>query len=96
MRELPKRLTNDAILEALLEVRFETRHLGEVLVGRLASLPQFEGYSVTRLPIGSIPVEAREADEGLRFQPTLQLSSPSPSELVKLGPHVVSLHVTAP
>jgi len=96
MGELPNRLTRDAILEALLEVRFETRQVGEVLVGRLASSALFEGYNVSRLPIASIPVEARDADENLRYQPTLQLASPSPGELVKIGPHVVSLHVVAP
>ena len=96
MSDLPIRLSRDAILEALLEIRFETRQIGEVLVGRLASLPLFEGYGVTRLPIASIPAEAREADENLRFQPILQLGSPSPGELVKIGPHVLSLHVVNP
>lgn len=96
MSELPKRLSRDAILEALLEIRFETRQLGEVLVGKLASLTSFDGYGVTRLPIANIPAEARDADENLRFQPTLQLSSPSNGELVKIGAHVISLHVTSP
>lgn len=96
MSELPKRLSRDAILEALLEIRFETRQLGEVLVGRLASLPLYEGYGVNRLPIANIPAEARDADENLRFQPTLQLNSPLTGELVKIGAHVISLHVTSP
>lgn len=96
MGELPKKLTRDAIMEALLEIRFETAQVGEVLVGRLASFPLFEGYSVSRLPIASFPAEIRDADANLRFQPTLQLASPAPGELVKIGPHVVSLHVMAP
>ncbi|TPG41225.1 TIGR04255 family protein [Sphingomonas koreensis] len=96
MGELPKKLSRDAILEALLEIRFDTKQVGEVLVGRLASAALFEGYSVSRLPISGIPAEAREADENLRFQPTLQMASPSPGELVKIGSHVISLHVVAP
>ncbi len=83
-------------MEALLEIRFETKQVGEVLVGRLASSPQFEGYDVSRLPIANFPAEVRDADANLRFQPTLQLASPSQGELVKIGPHVVSLHVLAP
>lgn len=96
MGELPKKLTRDAILEALLEIRFETKQIGEVLVGRLASAGPFAGYSVSRLPISSFPPEVREAEPNLRFQPTLQLASPAPGELVKIGPYVISLHVIAP
>lgn len=96
MGDLPQKLSRDAILEALLEIRFETNQVGEVLVGRLASSKPFEGYGVTRLPFASIPAEARELDANLRAQPTLQLSRPTPGELVKIGPHVISLHVVAP
>lgn len=96
MGELPKKLTRDAIMEALLEIRFETNQVGELLVGRLASSQQFEGYGVSRLPMASFPPEIRDADANLRFQPTLQLASPVAGELVKIGPHVISLHVVAP
>jgi uncharacterized protein (TIGR04255 family) len=96
MGDLPKKLSRNAILEALLEIRFETKQVGELLVGRLASAAPFEGYKVTRLPIASFPAEVRDADANLRFQPTLQLASPTPSELIKIGPHVISLHVLAP
>jgi uncharacterized protein (TIGR04255 family) len=96
MGELPKKLTRDAIMEALLEIRFETRQVGELLVGRLASSQQFEGYGVSRLPMASFPPEVRDSDANLRFQPTLQLASPVAGELVKIGPHVISLHVVAP
>ena len=96
MGELPKKLTRDAIMEALLEIRFETKQVGEVLVGRLASSALFEGYGVSRLPIASFPAEVRDADANLRFQPTLQLANPVPGELIKIGPHVISLHVVAP
>lgn len=96
MGELPKKLTRDAIMEALLEIRFETKQVGEVLVGRLASSAQFEGYGVSRLPIASFPAEVRDADANLRFQPTLQLARPAPGELIKIGPHVISLHAVAP
>lgn len=96
MGKFPKKLTRDAIMEALLEIRFETKQVGEVLVGRLASSAPFEGYSVSRLPIASFPAEVRDADANLRFQPTLQLASAAPGELIKIGPHVISLHVVAP
>lgn len=96
MGDLPKKLARDAIMEALLEIRFETKQVGEVLVGRLASSEQFEGYGVSRLPIASFPPEIRDADANLRFQPTIQLASPVPGELIKIGAHVISLHVVAP
>ena len=96
MGEFPKKLKRDAIMEALLEIRFETNQVGEVLVGRLASSPLFENCGVSRLPIASFPVEVRDADPNLRFQPTVQLASPAPGELIKIGPHVISLHVVTP
>lgn len=96
MGDLPKKLSRDAILEALLEIRFETKQVGELLVGRLASAPLFEGYDVSRLPLASFPAEVRDADPNLRYQPTLQLVSPSINELIKIGPYAISMHALAP
>lgn len=96
MGGLPKKLIRDAILEALVEIRFETGQVGELVVGKLASFEEFDGYSVTRLPVSNVPADIRESDANLRIQPTIQLASPKSTELVKIGPHVISIHVMAP
>ncbi len=93
---LPTKLTNDAILEALIEIRFETGQVGELVVGQLAARSEFSGYLVTRLPVSNVPGDIRDLDPNLRIQPTIQLAHPNSDELVKIGPHVISIHLLAP
>jgi len=94
MSDLPRKLKTDAIVEALLEIRFEHNDLWEVVVGRIVSADFLKGCQQTRLPIGDMPAQLRDMDPNLRYQPTIQLQR---SDLVvRLGPRVMSVHAAAP
>lgn len=96
MVDVPRKLKQDAILEAVAEVQFEHESVSEVVVGKLASAPAWEGYSSARLPLGELPSVFRDQDEQLRFKPYLQLQRPAGGEVVQIGPRVVSIHNLAP
>jgi hypothetical protein len=46
---LPKKLKDDSITEALLEIRFTSSDLDEVVVGRLSDFSGWEAYSKQRM-----------------------------------------------
>lgn len=96
MTELPTKLTYDAILEAIVEIQFDHQTVSEVVVGALASNKAWAGYQSVRLPLADFPEAIRSNDPNLRYQPTIQLQSPAPGELVKIGPRVISLHHVSP
>lgn len=90
--DLPRLLKQDAIIESLLELRFEHGQVGEVVVGQLAAASAWDGYQSQRLPFADFPQSIRDADPSLRHQPTLQLQSSNGTEVVKIGQRVISLH----
>lgn len=94
MIDLPRKLKTDAIVEALVEIRFEHQDLWEVVVGRMASADFMKGCNQQRLPAGEMPAQMRDADLSLRYAPTIQLQRDG--LLVRLGPRVMSAHVLAP
>ena len=96
MPNLPKKLKQDDIVEALLEIRFEHQIVAEVVVGKLAAADAWSGYQALRLPVAELPVGVREADPNLRYQPIMQLQRPTPGEIIKVGPRVLSMHVLSP
>jgi uncharacterized protein (TIGR04255 family) len=91
MSALPTKLKSDAVEEALFEVRFETKHLGEVFVGRLAS--QFG--TPKRLPAADVPLPVRVSNPDLKYQATLQAQASS-GRVAKVGDRVFSYHTLAP
>jgi uncharacterized protein (TIGR04255 family) len=96
MPNLPKKLKQDAIVEAVLEIRFEHQNVPEVVVGRLAAASEWAGYQTVRLPIAELPAGVREADPDLKYQPIIQLQRPTPGEIVRIGPRTLSMHVLSP
>lgn len=96
MSNAPGKLKQDAIIEAVAEIRFEHTLVHEVVIGGLAGAQEFASYSSSRLPLADLPSAFRDNDANLRFQPTLQLQRQMPGEVVKIGPRVVSIHVLAP
>jgi len=94
--DLPRKLKHDAIVEAIVEIQFDHETVGEVVVGKLASSEAWGGYQSVRLPIADFPAGLRDVDPNLRYQPTIQLQSPAPGEIVKIGSRVISLHHLAP
>jgi uncharacterized protein (TIGR04255 family) len=95
---LPERIDPDAILEALLEIRFDlVSPLPEVLFGRLSEIPQWKGFTQQRrLPAYDMPAAFRDGDPNLRFVPVLELASTDPRRAVRIGGHVLSYHLLAP
>jgi uncharacterized protein (TIGR04255 family) len=89
---LPRLLKQDAIIESLLEIRLEHSQVGEVVLGRLASASEWKDYRSERLPFSELPQTVRDADANLRYQPILQLQNGNGTEVIKVGPRVISLH----
>lgn len=89
---LPKKLKSDAILEALLEIRFEppATAVAEIMVGRLADTPDWKGFNSVRLPMADIPAPMRLADPNLRYLPSIELVSGDGSVSVRVGPNVIA------
>src|SRR5208337_1279466 len=56
---LPKKLKCDAIVEALLEWRFESKGLWEVFLGRFADHRNWKGWAQRTLPAYSLPPQLR-------------------------------------
>jgi uncharacterized protein (TIGR04255 family) len=94
---LPARIEPDAILEAVVEVRFDAPTvLPEVVFGRLAEHSAWSGFQQRRMPAYEIPAPLREADPNLRFAPIFELVAPDSKRSVRIGPHVFSYHAMAP
>lgn len=93
-RDLPARINPDAILEAIVEIRFGVVDLPEIFLGKVLSAPVFGDLLPTRLPQADIPASARENDASLRIQPVYQLERQG--ELIRVGTNVLSIHVLPP
>jgi len=88
----PRRLKADAILESVLEIRFEpdATVIGEVVVGRLADFADWKSFRQARLPTADIPAPIRRADASLRYQPSVELISANGEMAVRIGPQVLT------
>lgn len=91
--DLPVRLRDDAIIEALCELRFEAADLPEIVTGRLADYESWADFKKERLPISEMPASIRTRQPELRFRPTLQLNSAEKGRSVRVGDSVLSMHV---
>jgi uncharacterized protein (TIGR04255 family) len=89
-------LTDDPIVEALLEIRFETPELPELVVGRLSDLGPWRDAKKLRLPFAEVPSQLRSADQNLRFQPTIEVQGAAGFGAVRVGGNVISLHLLRP
>lgn len=94
---LPRRIEPDAIVESVLEIRFDSAApLPEILIARMAESQAWQGYAQIRMPAADIPASMREADKNLRYVPTFELRGEEGRRLIRIGPHVLSLHQMAP
>jgi uncharacterized protein (TIGR04255 family) len=89
----PKKLRDDAIIEALCMLRFSAPELAEVVIGRLSDVVNQQEYTAVRLPLADIPAPVRNADPQLRMQPILELRHKDKKRLVRLSESVISFHV---
>src|ERR1700683_441037 len=93
---LPRKLKHDSIVEALLELRFETITISEVLFGRLIEHQYWKGFAQRRLPAYDIPDQIRQMDPTLRYIPIIELTAPDQKAVLRLGKSVLSYHRKAP
>ncbi len=91
---LPTRIDPDAIVEALIEVRFELEVFPEIFLGQVLASASVLGLRATRLPGADLPAVAKSSDAALRYQPAYQLEGEA--ELVRVGSNVLSIHRLAP
>src|SRR2546426_10312114 len=96
VKPVPRKLKNDALVEALLEIRFDTPTIPEVLLGRLADHAAWKGFQQRRLPIAEIPAAIRQTDRNLRYSPLFELADPERNRLVRIGEHVLSYNQLRP
>jgi len=94
--QLPKKMKQDAIVEALFEVRFDSSDIGEVVVGRLSDVDSWADYTSVRLPQADIPERIRVADAAFKHVPTVEKTSPDKTRSIRIGPRVISYHVYEP
>jgi uncharacterized protein (TIGR04255 family) len=93
-RPIPKKLKHDAIVEALLEIRFDTETIPEILFGQLADYEPWKGFTQQRLPFYDIPAPIRQADPNLRFHPLFELRGEQ--RIVRVGTQSISYHRAMP
>jgi uncharacterized protein (TIGR04255 family) len=91
---LPAEVSPDSILEALLEIRYETQVLPEIVYGRIVDNSNWEDFAQSTLPAYAFPAELRQIDPDLRYAPVLQLGSGIRS--LRIGPSVLSFHIRNP
>ena len=89
---LPKKLKNDAIVEALCELRFDTSTLPELAIGRLIDKSPIKA-APARLPAADIPGPLRQASPDFRYQPWYELKGET-GQLMRVGPNMISYHRT--
>jgi len=90
------KLTDDPIAEALLEYRFESADLAEIVIGRLSDIDVWRAGVKTRLPTADIPVPMREANGPLRHVPSLEIKGATGISAVRIGANVLSVHFLHP
>jgi uncharacterized protein (TIGR04255 family) len=95
-KPLPERLKHDAIVEALLELRFQSTTLPEVFLGRMVDHEAWKGLKQRRLPAYEIPAQIRDLDPNLKFTPLIEVALADGKGALRVGPSVVSLHRAAP
>lgn len=93
-KRVPKKLKNDAIVESLLEVRYKTTSIAEVLFGQIAEHRPWRSFEQRRLPFSQVPAAIREAEPNLSYQPIFELYGKQVA--IRVGPAVISYHRTAP
>lgn len=94
--ELPKKLKNDAIVEALLELRFESKGTPEVFFGRFIDHQNWRDWTERKLPAYNLPAQIRSFDPNFQFAPVIELVDEQNKTILRIGPSVVSYHRQAP
>lgn len=93
----PKSLKRDAIVEAILEVRFNrSTMVPEILFGRLADYEPWKGFEASRMPAFDVPFNMRQIDPDLQFVPLIRLLDTENQRFVHIGEQMLSYHQLKP
>ena len=89
-RIVPEKLKNDAIVEAIFEIRFSMSAVPEVLIGRVSEYAPWKNFKQISLPASQVPPAFRQADPNLRYQPIVRLIDEQQKRAVSIGGNVIS------
>jgi len=89
----PNKLIDDAIIEAVCLLQYETSDLPEVTIGRLSDLATWKEFAAQRLPLADVPYPIRGNDTNLKYQPIYSLKNADNSRVVQFGEKVISYHL---
>lgn len=98
MKQIPKRLKKEPLIEAIWELRFDSPGSGEILPGVLYSAlkqchPEIQRH---RLPMADLPAIVAQIDPNLRFMAKIRLEVPGSPLLWQVGERVVTLNCRKP
>ena len=89
-KPIPEKLKNDAIVEAIFEIRFSMSTIPEMLIGRISEYAPWKDFKQASLPISQIPAALRQVDPNLRYQPIFALTDEYEKRAVRIGRNVIS------
>jgi len=95
MKKLPKKLGNDTIVDAIIEIRFETLFDKNAIFGYIYSMimNDYKG-NVINLPESQLPAAIREADPNLRFKPLHRIEGEK--TIIQIGSNVIAISSKIP
>ena len=95
---LPAKLKHDAIVEAVVEVRFEldSSFVPEIFIGRFADNAPWRSFRPARLVTADIPARLRQTDPTLRYMPSIEMTSQDGGIVLRIGPSSVAYIRRAP
>ena len=96
MIEIPRKLRDAPIVEAMFEARFSSQEAPELLVGKLVGNPQWQGYQTNRLATADIPLPVRSSQPNLAFAPTFEIHNAAKVRLIRVGHNILSYHILGP
>ncbi len=89
-KAVPRKLKNDAIVEAVFEIRFSSSTIPEILFGRISEFRPWKHLKQVSLPLSQFPVQMRQSDPNLRYQPVFALMDDQQSRAVRVGANAIS------
>jgi uncharacterized protein (TIGR04255 family) len=97
---LPKKITPDPIIQAVIEIRFEPKVQGDAVLHFVSESRIVKDYFGTaqELPIYQLPPPVRNSEPGLRYSPYFHLEGGGGYQgyLLQVGPRAISLVSNAP
>ena len=96
MEQLPKKLENDPIVDAIIEVRFETKMNPNVVFALISGKvrEKFDGKKVLSLPFSQMPPDIIRQDPALKYKPLYRIEGDECS--LQIGAQMIALSSKVP